>query len=280
MQSFPETPPLADADLTGHLWIQELPTGGRLRFQLSETGVLTFGTARQTGTATEDLPVASQRAITTVRRQLDRDALREATDDPATVTLFGRATWAAGIDYDWTTLPPFVGTDVWSGNRDGYLPPDTATTVFDRLNLPTLPAIEKEAAVEHTDLTRYTDGTGFPASAWYDGPAAGVLVRDKTGNRGNAWLADRDADRAEPASATVAEVVDAYATLDAIETTVGRLEAEGRQPTVDAVTDRLVADIAREHYARLHRDGDPVVARDAVRSAVAERVQRALAGDD
>ncbi len=49
MQSFPEIPPLtAGTPFSGHLWIQELPTGGRLRLQLDSAGALQFGTRQRT----------------------------------------------------------------------------------------------------------------------------------------------------------------------------------------------------------------------------------------
>lgn len=278
MHPFPETPPLGEAtDLTGHLWVQERPTGGRLRFQVGASGLVTFATPDGTAGAAEELPAPYRRGAAAVRERIDREAFLGATDDPDGVTFFGVATWDRGVDYDWVALPPFVGTDVWSATRGGYLPPDAATSAFERLDLPALPAVEKELSRSHTDLDRYADADAFPASAWYDGPVAAVLVRDKTGSRGaadNPALegAAPDADDSLDAAA----FADRYVTDERVDRVLERLRESGRSPTVDAARDRVVADVVREEYSRLHRDGDPVVELSAFESAVAEWLARRL----
>ncbi|MDZ7687446.1 MAG: hypothetical protein U5J64_01775 [Halobacteriales archaeon] len=128
MKPFPETPPLSDASLSGHLWIQEAVTGRRLRFQVEQSGLLRFGTD-DASTATfdaDDAPLPYRRAATFVRDNLDLSALRSAVEDTEKVTFFGTATLYEGVEYDWSELPPFVGVDLWSDERDGYLPPDGA----------------------------------------------------------------------------------------------------------------------------------------------------------
>ena len=171
-------------------------------------------------------------------------------------------------------LPPFVGIDVWSDTQDGLLAPDAATTVYERLNLPTLPAITKEAPADHTDLTQYEDGTGFPPSAWRDGAAAGILIRDKTGGRAQVWRVDvTDSIPASPPD-TATDLAAQYATSDRIERTVAALRDRGHTPTVDAIRDQLVADVAREAYTNLYHDDDFVVPPDAFHAAVGERVQK------
>jgi len=275
MQSMPDTPPLADAEpLTGHLWIQELPAGGQFRFQVTDSGHLTFGTADRTFDTVDAVPLQYRRAAMTVSERLDRGALRKALDDPAQITFFGTATRNEGIDYDWTALPPFVGIDIWSDRQDGLLAPDTATTVFERLDLPTLPAITKEAPADHTDMKQYEDGTGFPSSAWRDGAAAGVLTRDKAGGRAQAWRVDEPDSAPDSPPDTAADLAAQYATPDRIERTVAALHDRGHTPTVDTIRDQLVADVAREAYTDLYRDDDFVVSPDAFHAAVGEQVQK------
>lgn len=274
MHQWPETPMLADTvEFTGHIWIQELPTGGRFRFTVAPSGLVTFATADGTFDSAASVPVAFRRAAHQVAEQLDRDALQAATDSPSAITFCGIATRNEGVDYDWGAVPPFVGTDVWSGRKERYLSPDAATGVFDRLGLPTLPAIEKEQPAAHTDLTRFDDPTGFPPSAWRDGPAAGVLVRDKDGGRAAAWSV-APTDTASTAEQSATELAATYATADRIATTVASVAGDGTAVTVDAIRDRLVADVAREAYAELFADGVFVASLAAFESAVAERVQR------
>ncbi|ESS05514.1 MAG: hypothetical protein A07HB70_01990 [uncultured archaeon A07HB70] len=272
MHQFPETPPLDDgADLRGHLWIQELPTGGRFRFSVAESGLITFGTADETFAGVDAVPPPFRRAAEAVGTRLDRAALRDATEQPGRVTLFGRATRNEGVDYDWTALPPFVGIDVWSPRSDRLLPPDTATTVFGRLGLPTPPAVEKELRAAHAELGQYRTAAGFPPSVWRDGPAAAVLIRDKTGGRAQLERPDRDPLPA-PVTQPPAELAAEHATDDRIERTADELTAAGQSPTADAIRTRLVADLARERYAQLRG----TTATQAFQSAVAARVQAYL----
>ncbi len=277
MNSFPELPSLDEsAAFRGHLWIQELPTGGRFRFSVADSGLVTVGTADETFTGVDAVPPSSRRAAETISRRLDRTALRNATEQPAQVTFFGRATRNEGVDYDWTALPPFVGIDVWSPHRDGLLPPDAATTVFDRLGLPTLPAVEKEVPAPHTDLGRYERAAGFPSSVWRDGPAAAVLIRDKTDSRAYVPHPDRDPLPA-PVTRDPAELAAEHATDERIERAADELTAEGQALSADAIRTRLVANVAREQYAGLRDTTGHVTATQAFQSAVAARVQRHLA---
>lgn len=273
MKRYQDPPALADAEeFTGHLWIQELPTGGQFRFQVAASGLVTFGTADRTFETVEAMPLPFRRAAETVQACLDRDALHAATDDPGEVTFVGLATRNEGIEYDWSALPAFVGVDIWVGN-DGFVPPDTATTVFDRLGLATLPAIEKEVPAKHTTLDRYDDPGAFPPSAWREGAAAGLLIRDKTGGRAQVWRSDVSPSSSTPEPETPTDLAATYATDERIEQTITELRDEGQSPTVDAIRDRLVATIAREEYATLYPGGTFLSSGQDFESAVAQRVQ-------
>jgi len=271
----PETPALDDTEaFSGHVWVQELPTGAAFRFTVAPSGFVTFATVDGSFAVAASAPVAFQRAAHLIDDELDRDALQAATDAPSEITFCGIATRNEGIEYDWESAPAFVGTDVWSGRSETFLSPDAATGVFERLGLPTLPAIEKERPAAHTDLTRFDEPAGFPPSAWRDGPAAGVLVRDKAGGRAEAWClepSDASSD-SEPLSAE--ELAAAYATAEQIEQTGAAVDADGAPVTVDGIRDRLVADVAREAYAELFADGEFVASLTAFESAVAELVQQ------
>lgn len=276
VKRYPDTPALAEVGaLTGHLWIQELPTGGQFRFQVAASGLITFGTVDRTFEIVDAVPLPYRRAAEAVSECLDRAALQAATNDPDQVTFFGLATRNEGIDYDWTALPAFVGVDIWSGNTDALVSPDTATRVFDQLGLATLPAVEKEVPAGHIDIGRYDDATGFPRSAWRDGPAASVLIRDKTGGRAQAWrpgVQDRDPDL-DHEPGTPSDLAATYATDERIERTITELRESGQSPTIDAIRDRLVATVAREAYPTLYPGDEFVASVPEFESAVAERVQ-------
>jgi hypothetical protein len=266
-------PALDEVEFSGHVWVQELPTGGEFRFQVAASGFVTFATTEQSFDTVAAVPPQFRRAAELINERLDRDALEAATDDPSSVAFCGIATRNEGVEYDWDSVPPFVGVDIWSEQKEKFLSPDAATAVFDRLGLPTLPAIEKELAAAHADFTRYADQRGFPQSAWRDGQAGGVLIRDKSGNRAVAWSDERGREpvsEPQPAEELAAE----YATNKRIEQTVAALQAEGHSVAVDAVRDRLVADVAREEYGDLFAQGEFVASLSAFQSAVAERVQQ------
>lgn len=277
VHEYPETPEL-DTDtasgLSGHVWIQELPTGGPVRFQVAASGLITFGTPSGTFETVASMPAPFRQAAMTIADQLDLAALRAATDEPASVTFCGIATWYEGVDYDWASLPAFVGTDVWTADRDRFLPPDTAAAAFDRLGLATLPAIEKESPAAHTDFSRFETPGGYPESAWYDGPAAAVLIRDKSGGRAVGWRPNRPEPEPIATARSSEELATAYATDERIERATAAIEVSDGDPTVGAVRDRLVAIIAREAHADLYSDGTFVGAPDAFRAGVAERVQQ------
>jgi len=273
VNSCPETPTLGDSDFSGHVWVQELPTGAQFRFQVAPSGLVTFATADRSFDTLAAVPPQFRRAAETIHERLNRQALEAATDDPSDVTFCGIATRNEGIAYDWQTVRPFVGVDVHSGQKDQFLSPDSATGVFKRLGVSTLPAVDKELNVAHAALSRYEDQSGFPPSAWRDGHAAGVLIRDKSGGRALAWAEEfGSAPTSEAKSAT--ELANEYATEERIAQTIATLREEDRSVTVDTIRDRLIADVTRASYADLFSDGTFLASLSAFHSAVAERVQQ------
>ena len=269
----PETPALEDVDLSGHVWVQELPTGPQVRFQVAPSGLVTFATSQQSFDTITALPPQFRRAAETINERLDHAALEAATDDPSDVTFCGIATRNEGLTYDWDSLPPFVGVDVYSGRKDQFLSPDSATGAFTRLGIPTLPAVDKELNVAHADFSRYENESGFPQSAWRDGHVAGVLIRDKSGGRALAWAeAFSSKPTSEAKSAT--ELANEYATEERITQTIATLREEEDSVTVDTIRDRLIADVTRESYTDLFSGGEFLASLSAFHSAVAERVQQ------
>ncbi|WP_254274618.1 hypothetical protein [Haloarcula marina] len=273
MKQCPDTPALDDAEFSGHVWVEELPTGAEFRFQVAASGFVTFATARQSYDTAAAVPPQFRRAANLINDRLDREALAAATDDPSDVTFCGLATRNEGTEFDWQKVPAFVGVDVWSSRQGKFLPPDSATGVYERLGLPTLPAIDKELAAAHADFTQYDHESAFPQSEWRDGHAVGVLIRDKSGGRATAW-ADEATTQSPPASRSATELAAVYATDERINRIVAALQADDQSLTVDAVRNRLVSEVARESYVDLFSDDEFVASLSAFESAVAERVQQ------
>lgn len=274
MRSCPSTPSVADAPdqlfETGHLWVLERVDGALLRFQLQTAGFLRFADRRTVYDDFEAVPDQFRPAVRHVREQLDRDALRAAVDDVEQVVFFGRATHHRRVDYDWDRVPPFLGVEVWDGER--FLPPGAANRVFERLGLRPANAVERELPARDFDPDSYV----VPDSAWYDGPAAGLLVRNKRGDRASITHPAFEGS-ADPVAvdASAGDLATRYATDRRLERLATDIEADGDPVVVDTLKRRAVEDVARAHYRELYRATNPVDM-EAFRSAVAARVREFL----
>jgi hypothetical protein len=270
VKPFPERPDAMDAPEMleeGHLWLLELVEGAPLRFELQDSGLLTFGDAHRAYSDADELPLSVQAAVRHVREQFDREALRTAVEDPTAVTFFGVATRNEGVIYDWDRLPPFLGTEI--RDEDGYRPPDATEAIFERLDLHPAPALERERRARDFQPSRYA----FPDSAWRDGPVAGVLIHNKRGGRAVLLNPDLTADSGperspEPLDATAEALAERFATLERFQAVAESLRERGWAVTVDALLDRVVEGVAREHHACLAA-GRVQLEPAAFRSAVA-----------
>ena len=280
MKQYPPVPRAeeAPADLfdSGHLWIQERIDGIHVRFRLRDSGVLEFGgRERVYGADTDDIPAPYHHAVRHVRERFDREALRNSVPEPSSVVFFGEATVRRAIDYDWDRTPSVLGFDVWDTSEGRFLPPDSVERIYDRFGLEPVNTFRKEVRATDFDPESYE----LPDSAWADGPAAGVVVRNKTGQRATIPHPDFDAaDEAPPEDAPDAdsladELAEEFATRQRVENVVRELEANERPVTFDPVYERVVETIAREEHHRLFHERSPVDL-SAFRSAVAAKVRQ------
>lgn len=268
MKQFPSIPRVANAPdglfEEGHLWILEKVDGATVRFQLRESGLLRFGDRNAVYDDPAAVPDPYQHAVRHVRDRLDRAALREAVDDVESVVFFGEATHHHTIDYDWNRTPSFLGFDVWSADRGEFRPPDAVYGIFEHLNLRPVTAVERELPARDFDPERYT----VPGSAWYDGPAEGVIVRNKRGGRAKLLHPDfREVDETVPVDAPAEQLATRYATERRFEKLATRLENRGEPVTFDALFDRVLEDVVREEHKQLYHGTDSVDV-DRFRSAV------------
>ena len=259
-------PPLADLDalpgdhFEGSVWVRELVAGEGLRFGVTDGGYLRFAAGERQFEA--DPPLRLRRAVGHVRNRFDVDALASEASDPTELVFYGVATIRDGIEYDWDRLAPFLGFDVWNGARGAWLPNDAVARAFEGLGLEGVNAFEKELPVRHFYPERYE----IPRSAWYDGPAAGVVVRDSHGNR--AARRNPDVERtsvdlpADPSNLAAALVTD-----DLVE----RIGSEIGEETFDALFETTLDETFRLAHPLVERwdEGE----RREFRGAVAERVR-------
>lgn len=274
MQNFPDTPSLSgETEFTGHLWIQELFTGEPLRFEVLPSGLVRFGDKVRAFDANEE-PLKYHRGAEHVRENIDLGVLRESLDNTGSVVFFGTATLYEGIGYSWSELPPFVGVDVWSEEKETYLPPDAATRAYESLGLSALPALNREADARYTDLGGYVSGD-LPESEFHNGPVAGVLVRNKSGDRAESRRTAIEDEPEDVFNMTPGELAEIYVTDDDIDETVELLGGRN-EATIEAVIERVLADTVRENYSALYSGGELIVPEKSLRSEVAERIRRRL----
>ncbi|MFO7925714.1 RNA ligase family protein [Natronomonas sp.] len=282
MKRYPSIPSVEDAPdgmfESGHLWVLEKIDGALFRFQLRESGLVRFGDRTRVYDDPDAIPAPYEHAVRHVQRRLDRGALRNAVDDVESVVFFGVSTHRHAIEYDWDRLPSFLGFDVYSTGADAFRPPGATQGIFERLGLDPVNAFARELHTRDFDPESYS----VPDSAWYDGPAAGVVIRNK--RRGRATILNSNAptndgtgsDLISP-DTSAAELAETYATDHRLRRLTSSLEADGEAATVETLYDRAMAEIVREHHTRL-LDGASSVDMSAFRSGVAARVRWFLDG--
>lgn len=255
MKELPTIPRVGDATddlLEGHLWLLEKIDGAPIRFQLQESGLIRFGDRTRVYDDPAAVPEPSQHAVRHVQSTLDRRALRHAVDDVESLVFFGEATHRHTIEYDWDRIPSVLGFDVWSAEKDGFYPVDTVEQIFDRLGLESVNVFERERRARDFDPDSYS----IPESAWYDGPAEGVVVRNKRGQRAKLLNPSvRDAGPRAPLDGSASEVATAYATQQRFERIASTLTAQDLPITFETLFERVLEDIVRQNHDRLYHAG-------------------------
>jgi len=236
-----------DDVLSGHLWLTEYVTGDHLRFRMESSGLLQFGDADSWFVDLESLPPPSRLAVEHVRDRFERETFRTANIDPECVVFHGVATYNTGVPYDWTALPPFVGHDIWLADSNQYRPPGVSTSIFESLGMTTVSVFARELHARDFDPESYS----HPQSAWYDGMAAGVVVRNKTGDRAVIWPPEGRFDTDPNASSAPAvdceTLVDQLLTNARLARITAALTRRGTPVTAEALTNRSLLHLWREH---------------------------------
>lgn len=278
MKQYPSIPRVENAPPelfeSGHLWLLEKIDGANLRFQLRKSGEIRFGDRSRVYDDPGAIPGPYEHAVQHVRERLDREALRNAVDHVESVVFFGEATHRHAIEYDWDRLPSFLGFDVWSESETSFRPPEAVQGIFERLGLEPINAVERERHTRDFDPGSYS----VPDSAWYDGPAEGVVVRNKRGGRAKLLHPDfRDVDDTGPVDATAAELAETYAIGRRFEKLEAEIHSREQAVTFETLYDRTITDIVREQHKQLYH-GSSSVDLTEFRSEVAAETRAYLDG--
>ena len=269
MKKFPSIPRVASAPdelfEEGHLWILEKVDGANFRFRLQESGLIHFGDRSNVYDDPAAVPDPYHHAVRHVQTNLDRGALRGAVDDVRDIVFFGEAMHRHTIDYDWDQTPSFLGFDVWSDDAGAFLDPGVAAQIFERLDLQPVNSIERELPARDFDPDRFA----VPGSAWYDGPAEGVVIRNKRGQRAKLLHPEfQEVDETVPVDAPAEDLATKYATDHRFEKIVSKLEDRGEPATFETLYERVLEDILREEHKQLCHGG-ATIEMDSFRSEVA-----------
>ena len=278
MKQSPETP-VVDVDRselldTGHLWILEAVVGAPLRFRLRESGRIEFGDDNRVYADATDLNPQYRHAVRHVRTNLDREALRAAVDDPSEIVFFGTAMQYQGLRYDWAQTPSFLGCEIWSATNERFRPPDAVDGIFRRLGLQPINPLDQELAARDFDPGRYE----MPQSAWYDGPAAGIVIRDKSGYRAKLSNPAVEINTSPPSDAETAEELAARFGADS---RLSRLVEKAPAQTLgaDQLFECALDSALRELDPRVFAPAGPIDRR-AFRSALAARTGEFIQNND
>lgn len=266
MPTFEEAADALVAD--GHLWLQELVEGLDVVVRLETSGRLAFDPLE--GDAQGPWPsLRVQAGVRHVRERFDRGRFREAVDDVADHRFVGRMTFRRSIDYDWSRLPPFLGLEIWPAGESRPMPPDAAERAFRSLGLEPVNAIRKELPARDFDPADHAT----PDSAWYDGPAAGLVIRTKTGERAVLRTsAGPGGDGDGPVASDLRTHVLEHVTPERVDRVLGPSSASRRSGAEDPVEQVLTA-IARETTHPAFAEAD-LPDRRSIRSTIAERLAR------
>jgi len=162
----------------GWLVVKEKLDGANFRFTYCRNkDRIVFGSRNIEYWNEKDVDKAFDHAIEFVRETVDIEELayRDKVEGP--LTFFGEAMHAHTIDYNWDTIPSFLGFDIYDHETEQFLNSEIVTAIFERLDLPTVPTVYDGWANE-------LDGLDAPESEYYDGPAEGVVVvNEETGQR-------------------------------------------------------------------------------------------------
>ncbi|RQG93097.1 hypothetical protein EA462_02520 [Natrarchaeobius halalkaliphilus] len=270
--NYPAVPPASETPELfeeGHLWLLEKIDGAPLRFRLQQSGLIRFGDRNRWYEDPGAVPEPYQHAVRHVRANLRRDQLRTAIEDVEAVVFFGEATHKHAIEYEWDRLPSFLGFDVRSARTNAFYPPDIADQIFERIGLRPVNAVERERRARDFDPDSYT----VPRSNWYDGPAEGVVIRNKRGGRATLTHPSfREAAEPPPLEQSASALATTHATRRRLESLAQTRTDRHRSVTADTLVELVLEEIVRREHDRLFLGNDSVEMA-ALRSAVTGQVR-------
>lgn len=174
----------------GQVVVQEKMDGANFRFCLedhlddeyhTDDRELVFGSRNVCYKNEKDVDDAFDHAIEYVRDEIDVDGLCESESlVDGMVVVYGEAMHPHTLDYQWDSVPSFLGFDVKVVGRDEFLPWELATDVFEMMSLPTVPVHYYGDVDSLLDTIWDGEELHVPESEYRNGQAEGIIVRNES----------------------------------------------------------------------------------------------------
>lgn len=152
------------------IYIQEKIDGANFRFMPTEDGRIVFGSRNNSiGDTTADIGGNWKRCV---------NFILDATKDKnlkafAGCIFYGECCVKHSMNYDWDTIPPFLGFDMWHP-EDGFVNEDIARSHYYFLGLPVVPTIWDGYVRDVPELNE----SFVPKSAYAPMQAEGVVIKN------------------------------------------------------------------------------------------------------
>lgn len=252
----PSTDGLFDTD--GKLVIQEKMDGANFRFHIDVDGEYTFGSRNVSyeNVRDEDIPKDFRPTIEYVRNTINDSQLETSVEQFGALTIFGESMHPHTIAYDWDAVPRFLGFDVYKHDGEEWMEPQTASDVIRLCGLQSCPQIDLVRDVAAFDVEEYLP----PQSAYRDGEAEGIVVRNTHTNVRAKYVTDQFAEKhgevnsgeyEETTTSDAERMANRYTgdNNQRIRKTVHKLVDEGHtmeMPLMEQLGPRVIEDIAIE----------------------------------
>lgn len=245
-------------DTNGKLVIQEKMDGANFRFHIDADGDFTFGSRNVSyeNVPDEDIPNDFRPTIEYVVDTINDSQLETSVEQFGPLTIFGESMHSHTLEYEWDSVPRFLGFDVYKHDSDAWMKPETARDVIKLCGLEACPQIAVVHDVAECDVDEYCP----PQSAYRDGNAEGIVVRNTHTNVRAKYVTEQFAEKHGEANSGE---YDKTTTSDAermanrytgdnnqrIRKTVHKLVDEGytmEMPLMEQLGPRVIEDIAIE----------------------------------
>lgn len=165
------------SDSTDEIIIEEKLDGANFRFMI-KNGKIIFGSRSQQLTSDEGVDTNIQknflRAVNFIRGQIISNIDLDNSEKYENYIFYGECMVSHTMSYDWDTIPPFLGFDIYDVKKEEYLEVDVMGLLFDELGLEIVPIIKITTVGELKEITEDM----IPTSRYSLHQAEGIVFKN------------------------------------------------------------------------------------------------------